>query len=681
MEKLEAKLSKRSHKFISILRSRLAKKFSFRVVGIGVLIALVISSVAIYLNYRIEVSRLNHELTQLEQSLKNSFDLNMWQLNTKALDIMINDLVRDKNIVYVKLLDENGNVYIEKGIKPEKDFIKKVIPLYYNYNGKKYYLGKLIYFATTKNIYNEHKRFVIETIVAIIIFSIILCLVILYIYWDTTIKHILAIKHYTDNIRVHGYKKRNINSLMLDKKKSKEKDELDELVDSINEMYHELIERYATIEYQSLHDSLTGLPNRRMINHLLERTIKNCKENNSYGALFYIDLDGFKLINESMGHTVGDRILCEIADRLRNIDEKTFQVARISGDEFIVLQVRTTHDKNNAVKMAEEFANTALSVISKPIIIENHHLKIGASIGISLFGPKSSPEVVVKQADNALYHAKRKGRSQIEFFKPEMQQVRDKQLHIELLLDKAIEEDLIFMNYQPKYDINGKIRSAESLVRMHDEKGNIIPPGDFIPILEESGAIIEIGDHIVKKVFDFINRYRNEIKESKIENIAINISPIQYNSPDFTEKIVFFANQYGIDPKLIIFEITEEVMASNIDHVVDVMKQLTGYGFSFSIDDFGTGYSSMRYLKNLPLRELKIDKFFIDEITVDDRTRAIVKTIIDMAHNLDLNVVAEGVEEENQIKILAELGCYLYQGYFFSKPLTEEDFLSVLKSN
>ncbi len=674
-------MSKKSHKFLSILKSKLAVKFAFRVVGIGILIALIISSLTIYLNYKMEVSKLNHELIQLERSLKNSFDLNMWQLNTKALNIMVNDLIRDKNIVYVKLLDENGNVYAEKGMKPKKDFIKKAISLYYNYNGKKYYLGKLIYFATTKNIYNEHKRFIVEAIVAITIFSIILCLVILYIYWETTIRHILAIKHYADDIRVHGYKKKKTSDLILNKRRGKEKDELDALVNSINEMHRELIERYTTIEYQSLHDSLTGLPNRRMINKLLKEIIENCQKNNNHGALFYIDLDDFKLINESMGHTVGDRILCEVADRLKGIGKEYLQAARISGDEFIVLQVKTLPNKHDTMKIAEKVATKVLSAISKPIVIEDYYFRVGASIGISLFGPKSSPEIVIKQADNALYHAKRKGRSQIEFFRPEMQQIRDKQLHIELLLDMAIEEDLIFMNYQPKYDINGKIKSAESLVRMRDEKWNIIPPGDFIPILEESGAIVEIGDHIIKKVFDFINRHRKEVEKSEIESIAINVSPVQYNSPGFSERVIMLSKQYNIDPKLIIFEITEEVTASNIDHVVDVMRQLTGYGFSFSIDDFGTGYSSMRYLKNLPLKELKVDKFFIDEITTNDKTKAIVKTIIDMAHNLGLDIVAEGVENEEQIKILAELKCYLYQGYFFSKPLTEEDFLSVLKSS
>ena len=262
-----------------------------------------------------------------------------------------------------------------------------------------------------------------------------------------------------------------------------------------------------------------------------------------------------------------------------------------------------------------------------------------------------------------------------------MQQIREKQLKIEQLINQAKEKNLIFMNYQPKVDINGSIKSAESLVRMKDENGNIIPPGDFIPILEETGKIVEIGDIIIEKVYDFINKNKKTIEDSSIKSIAINISPTQYHSKNFVEKIITLTEKYNIDPKLIIFEITEEVMAYNIENVVDVMRKLTKYGFNFSIDDFGTGYSSFRYLKTLPLKELKIDKIFIDEITTDKKTQAIIKTIIDMAHNFSLDVVAEGVENEEQLKILSKFNCNLFQGYLFYKPLDEDNFIKALKKN
>ena len=202
-------------------------------------------------------------------------------------------------------------------------------------------------------------------------------------------------------------------------------------------------------------------------------------------------------------------------------------------------------------------------------------------------------------------------------------------------------------------------------MRMHDEEGSVVYPGEFIPVLEETGDIIAAGDHIIRKIFEFVNKHNNDIKRSGLKSISINVSPTQYSAEGFVDRVITFAKQFDIEPRSIIFEITEDVVPSSIDNVVDVMHRLTQYGFRFSIDDFGTGYSSLRYLKNLPLGELKIDKSFVDDVTAEGRAAAIVKTIIDMAHNFNLDVVAEGVESEEQLNILAKYQCELYQGFFF----------------
>ena len=439
--------------------------------------------------------------------------------------------------------------------------------------------------------------------------------------------------------------------------------------------------QYSAIEYQSLHDALTNLPNRRLMYQLISNSIRHCREVNKYGALISIDLDNFKLLNESMGHTIGDKILCEIANRLIAICNKTFQPARISGNEFIVLQSNIVSNKKKAREIAEKFSSQLQSNISQAIIMGDHHFKLTACIGIAIFGPKTSPEIMVKQSDIALYHAKSEGPGHIAFFESEMQQKTDKRLQLELLLDKAIEKDLLFVDYQPKYDSQRRICSAEALVRMRDEEGRVISPGEFIPVLEETGVIVEVGDHIIQIVFGFIQKNQDAIKSSGLRSIAINVSPTQYSSTGFADRVIALSREYGINPKSIILEITEEVVTSRIDNVIDVMQQLTKYGFKFSIDDFGTGYSSLRYLKNLPLGELKIDKSFVDDITTDSRASAIVKTIIDMAHNFNLDVVAEGVETEEQFNCLAHFQCEHYQGFLFSKPLMKNDFLALLKSN
>ena len=672
-----------SNRFLSIIKSKIARRFTLHVVSFSLLIALIISTLTIYKSYHEDLNRLNKELIQIEQSIKSSLTYNLWQMNFDAIDILTNDLLMNKYIVYVSLFDEKGNLLIEKGVKTQENAINKTIPIYYHQpNQENIYLGKLNYIATTKYIYEKHIRSAFSAIISIIIFFLLLSIVIVYLYWNSTVKYLLAIKDYTNKLRVGSYKDEVIDDLVLDRSFNKdEKDELDELVDAINDMRREIVEKYATIEYQSLHDALTGLPNRRMINKLIAETIVRCRETKSYGALFYVDLDQFKLVNDSLGHTVGDKILLEISKRLTNIMGKEYQPARIAGDEFLILQKKLIDDREKAKAEALEYAHKILKSISKNIIIDNNNIKITACIGIALFGGESNTEIIIKQADNALYNAKEKGRNQIAFFAPSMQKTTERRLQLEQLISIAVEKDLLFVNYQPKYDYQNNIYSAEALVRLHDEKGNIVSPGEFIPIAEESGNIIKIGDYVIKKVFSFINKNRLDFEKSGIKSIAINVSPTQYSAPGFVDMVVDYAKQFKIDPSFIILEITEEVVAGSIDTVLDVMKRLKKHGFKFSIDDFGTGYSSLRYLRNFPLDELKIDKSFVDDVLEDEKAVAIVKTIIDMAHNLKFNVVAEGVENEKQLNILRGFGCESYQGYLFSRPLSEKDLLDKLKRN
>ena len=650
--------------------------------GVSLFVALLISAAFSYKNYHDNLYRLQKELSQLEHSIRNSMALHLWQLNMDALNLLLNDLLIDKDIIYVELRDEKGTLLMQKGRKPPIDnVIKRSLPLYYTQdNQKNTYLGRLNYIATTKVPDTKSKKSAINAIFATFIFFIIIGLVILYIYWGSTVKHLLSIKAYMNKIRLGRYKE-NIDDLTLNRNidsKNNTKDELDELVDSINEMHHEVIIQYTTVEYQSLHDELTDLPNRRMIKTLISEAILSCQTTDGYGVLYSIDLDHFRLLNESRGHSFGDKVLCEVANRLAALCSKDFQLARISGDEFLILQSQIITSREEAKEHAKHFSEKILSTISQEMSVEDHTLKSTACVGITIFDAASKLDTVIKQADNALHHAKNQGSGHIAFFKSTMQIQIDRHLYLKQLISKVIEKDLLSIHYQPKYDAQKNICSAEALARMHDEENHMISPGEFIPILEQSGAIVEIGDHIIRKVFEFIKNHQNDIAKSGLKSIAINISPTQYNAAGFAERMIMFAKTYEVDPHFIIFEITEEVVAGAIETIIDIMYQLRKEGFSFAIDDFGTGYSSLRYLKNLPLRELKIDKSFVDEIVTDSKSCAIVKTIIDMAHNFNLNVVAEGVESERQFNLLAKYQCNHYQGYLFSKPLTEEDFLKRL---
>lgn len=665
---------------MAVSSSRLAGKFAAYIIGLSVLIALVITFVWVYTSYTRALDSLNKELTQVENSVKHSLIIQLWQMNMSGLNIIADDLLVDKDIVYVKLLDEKGNTLIEKGRRPHHHAIIKRVPLYYQLGNKSIYLGELIFIATTKALFDNIKYYFLKSLVTILIFFLLLGITIQFIYWHTTVRHILSIKEFANKIRLGGYRE-DIGDLVLDRPTSNSKDELDNLIDSINEMHREIVDKYATIEHQSLHDALTGLPNRRMVNMLISDALADCQANNGYRALLSVDLDNFKLLNESLGHTVGDNILREVANRLTALGGKDFQPARVSGDQFLILQSSTISDHARAREIAKDFSKRLLASISERVTTGEREVKLTACVGISLLGPKSKHGAVLKQADIALHHAKSMGRGQIAFFDPAMQRMTNRRLQLAELISKAIDKDLLYIDYQPKYCRAGRICSAEALARLRDGEGGTIPPGEFIPVLEETGAIIEVGDHIVKNVYEFIRKHKDIIERSRLGNIAVNVSPVQFSSAGFAERMIALAKQYDVSPRSVIFEITEDVVVGNIENVTDVMRRLTAHGFSFSIDDFGTGYSSFRYLSYLPLSELKIDKSLVKDIVPDEKARAIVITIIDMAHNFHLDVVAEGVESKEQFELLEQYGCDQYQGFFLSRPLSASDFLAELQAN
>ncbi len=667
-------------KVVKIFSSTIAKRFAFRVVTLSFIVAIFLSLFVIYKSYQENIAVLRKDLVQIEQSIKSSLSYNLWIMNMEALKILLSDLLLNKYIVYGALYDEDGNILLQKGKRIDTKYaIVREIPLYHQLEGKKnIYLGTLVYIATTKPIYLHFKDSALRIVALIVVFFLFMSILILVIYWDSTVSYLLAIQEYTDKLRLGGYKKRELPNLRLKDSSIHKKDEFEHLVDTINEMRQEILDNYEKLEFQSLHDALTGLPNRRWIKRRLEELVTQQKRRPYYGVIFYLDLDQFKLVNDSLGHSIGDRILVEISSRLRRLCGQKCTPARISGDEFLLICDKKFFDKERVKKVAFRFARKILEKISLPIEIEHDLIKMTGSVGIAILGPESDAEIIIKQADNALYHAKEKGRNQVAIFEPNMQKVTDRRLKIEQLIDIAMQKDLFFIQYQPKFDAHGVIHSAESLVRLRDEKGNIVSPGEFIPVAEESGLIVKLGDIVFQKVFNFIRHHQALLKQSSIKTVAINVSPTQYSSVGFVDRVIAFAKEYEIDPSFIILEITEEVVAGNRDQVLDVMRRLKKEGFRFSIDDFGTGYSSLQYIKNFPLDELKIDKSFINDVLVDEKVMAIVKTIIDMAHNLKLYVTAEGVETQEQFEVLYHYRCDLFQGFFFSKPLDEEKFIQKL---
>lgn len=415
-------------------------------------------------------------------------------------------------------------------------------------------------------------------------------------------------------------------------------------------------------------DPLTDLANRRFLQETLQHEIDVANRQGKYGSLLYLDLDNFKTLNDSLGHGVGDELLVQLSIRLKNTLRKEDMAARLGGDEFVVLLTGEHASKDTAMEQALSVARKIQAAISKPYRLHGYEHIITASIGITLYpDPDTTVTDILKQADTAMYRAKDDGRNTITFYNSEFQRAADKRLLLEKELRTAIANEQFEMYYQPQIDASGKLAGAEALVRwVHPHKG-VVSPADFIPIAEDTGLILELGNWILRDTCTFS-------KSAGLDCISINISPRQFRQADFVQTVTDIIRATGADPHALMFELTEGIVIDNIADTIDKMHMLKKLGIRFAIDDFGTGYSSLAYLKQLPLDQLKINDKFIRDVTTNTNDAIILETIILMARHLDLKVVAEGVERTDQLDFLSEKNCQLFQGHLFSKPLCKADF-------
>ena len=429
--------------------------------------------------------------------------------------------------------------------------------------------------------------------------------------------------------------------------------------------------------HQAYYDSLTGLPNRTQLLEQLSKSLAQAQRHQYQNALLFFDLDNFKTINDTLGHDVGDLLLKDVGERLRHVVRQEDSVARLGGDEFVVILNDLGKDHKQAVDQANQTAHKIKDTLSLPYRIEGREHHITLSIGIDLF-PENGEQIhdILKHADTAMYRAKEAGRNTIRFFARSMQAAAEERFHLQHLLRQAIGHDELSMYYQPQYTHDGKLLGVESLLRWnHPQRGNISPER-FIPIAEESGQIIDIGTWVLQQACRALRSWQ----DSGIDKlpVSINVSPRQFHQADFVEQFQRIVHQEGVSPRLIELELTETILAENLEELTAKMTALKAMGVQFAIDDFGTGYSSLSYLKRLPLDRLKIDQSFVRGITSDPSDALIVETIIAMATHLGLEVIAEGVETRAQMQFLLKRGCDAFQGFYYSRPLSQEKFTEYL---
>ena len=423
----------------------------------------------------------------------------------------------------------------------------------------------------------------------------------------------------------------------------------------------------------AFYDALTGLANRRLLLNQLQTEISIAKRNNLYGAVIFMDLDRFKVLNDSLGHHVGDALLKQVASRIQSVLRDEDLAARLGGDEFVILIRPHTELLEQIHEAAHKVAEKIRKVLEQPYLMGEYEHICSSSFGISVFPEGSvSANEILQQADKAMYAAKAQGRNAVCFYHITMQQQADERLYLEKELRRAIKQNNFTLVYQPQLDKDGKVHSAEALIRwQHAEKG-VISPAQFIPLAEETGLIIEIGEWVLNQACQHLRQWSE--RGILLDHVAVNVSARQFSQDYFVESVRQAIERSGIQPSTLFIELTEGILLKNINETVEKMRALKEIGVKISIDDFGTGYSSLAYLKSLPLDQLKIDQSFVRDILIDPNDAVIVETIIQMANNLRLEIVAEGVEDKGQKEFLEVRGCEVFQGYYFSKPLPVEAF-------
>jgi len=427
----------------------------------------------------------------------------------------------------------------------------------------------------------------------------------------------------------------------------------------------ELENSQAKADYLAYHDPLTGLYNRVNFEEYLAHALFVAKRNETILAILFIDLDRFKVINDTLGHDIGDDVLKTVAKRLKNTLRESDFISRWGGDEFVVILENLTSASEVAL-----VATNIVEALKEPMDIQSHHLVTTASIGISLYPENATDsQTLIKYADSAMYLAKDMGKNNFRYYTTELSKEIQNKLDIDMALHNALEKNEIYMVFQPQYDLTEqKIISIEALVRWKNPLLGTVPPDKFIPISEDSGIIISLGYFI----FEESCKAFKKMKENKVplEQIAINVSSIQFKEPQLLETFIAIAKRHDIEPSEIEIEITERFIMEHTITNITTLQNFRNHGFKISIDDFGTGYSSMSYLKQLPVDTIKIDKSFVDGIAENSSDNVIIEAIIALSKTLGYSIVAEGIEREDQENFLAQVHCDIGQGYLFSKPIS-----------
>jgi diguanylate cyclase (GGDEF)-like protein len=680
-----------------LLGQGIGRRLLVYIVLFSALVTLMLTAIQLALEYRSDLQAIERRVGEVQRSRLDSIAHSLWDVDAEQLRLQLEGIksLPDIQAVSVRETDAAAGaeaLSIDVGEPDGDSTLHWSLPVIYREFGEPRQIGVLRVEASRDALYArlyDRALWILGT-QAIQTFLIAMFILLLVHYMVT--RHLVALARIVGRYDV----RLPTTSFRLQRRSPYGGDELDRVVAALESMrgnlelaYRDLsdtnaeLERdivarrraEATAEHLANHDALTDLPNRRLLFERLKHELSMSARTNTHGSLLFIDIDHFKTLNDARGHGVGDAILVEVSRRLEQHVRDIDLVARLGGDEFVAVLCSIDDSPDAAASTALSVAEKLRAVIGAPMIVgeQSHHLT--ASIGVALFPSDGSDmESLLKQADIAMFHAKSEGRNNVRFFQVDLHAALEARQEMEIELRAALAESTFSLDFQPLFAADGRMRGAEALIRWNHPDRGVISPAQFIPICEESGLIIGIGDWVLNQAAQQLRRWTDAGLMYDQRYLTVNISPHQFRQPDFTSKLLQMCRDHEIDPRQLVLEITEGVVLGDLGEAIETMHGLRKHGLRFFIDDFGTGYSSMAYLKLLPMDGLKIDQSFVADLKQDDSNAAIVEAILTIGHRFGLIVVAEGVENAAQAEYLRSRNCDVFQGYHFGRPVDADTF-------
>ena len=672
------------------------------VLGASTVITFGVAGIEVWSNYRADLAELQADIDRIGRGSLDPIALSLWNYDDAQLRLQLDGIRQRPYVAAVEVRERasdgsDGSLRARVGSDAVDGRRIERLPLTYRRDGENADLGTLLIEVDTAAFQEramERAASILFTQGGIVL---VIIVVLMLVARQIVTRHLSALASAAERFDVRDER----GSFRIRPRKGTG-DEIDRVIDALETMRSSLQSAYrdladanaelqtdvaarlraeAAADHLANHDALTNLPNRRLLFQRLAHELAVADRSGTQGAMMFIDLDHFKTLNDARGHSIGDAVLIEIARRLRQSLREIDLVARLGGDEFVAVLPMLGELRERATANALIAAEKLRAAVAEPIVVRGEVFRLTASIGLALFpDDASTPENLIKHADTAMYKAKTEGRNSIYFFQRDLLEAMEQRHALETDLRQALVDDSLDVAYQPLMDGLGAMRGAEALVRWNHPTRGPVSPVQFIPLCEESGLIIPLGDWVMRRVLRQVRDWRREGLLHPQQYISVNISPKQFRQQGFEDWLIGLLHEFEVPPSQLVLEITEGVVLGDIDSAILRMQSLRARGVRFYIDDFGTGYSSMAYLKRLPADGLKIDKGFVRDLGTDANDAAIVDAILAMGRHFGLTVVAEGVETEDQAQYLLERDCALLQGYHLGRPTDAKrfaaDFLS-----